>query len=163
MQNFTLLRQYRPQCKFLTTLEGGYTPAGTIGKMGKRKRHAAQGEEEIPPQAGEAKKKKLLHQEGATSMTIQVIVGTYEKVLHGITASIKSQAKDHDEQNSVEFADTFLLNAHTSAIRCLAVRMFQSNPFSNQIIVQKLFLCASCTRLIARALTREAKLTPKRA
>ena len=111
--------------------------------MGKRKRHAAPGEEESLHQAGEAKKNKLLHQEGATSMTIQVILGTYEKVLHGITASIKSQAKDHNEQNSVEFADTFLLNAHTSAIRCLAVRMFPghislSEPdYSSQTCVER--------------------------
>lgn len=94
--------------------------------MGKRKRHAVNGEGELPLPAGEAKKKKLIHQ-GATPMTIQIIIGTYEKVLHGITASIVGQAKGDDEQNPVEFADTFLLSAHTSAIRCLAVRILRSN------------------------------------
>ena len=95
--------------------------------MGKRKRHGMEGDEELPLPAGEAKKKKVAHQEGATTITIQIIIGTYEKVLHGITASIVSGAKEHGEPDSVDFADTFLLNAHTSAIRCLAVRIHQSN------------------------------------
>lgn len=103
--------------------------------MGKRKRHAPQGEEELPLPAGDAKKKKLVHQEGATPTTIQVILGTYEKVLHGISASIKSQAKDHDEQKSVEFADTFLLNAHTAAIRCLAISPSTESSKSQKIIL----------------------------
>lgn len=91
--------------------------------MGKRKRCAAEMNEELPLPAGEAKKKKAVHHEGATPVTIQIIIGTYEKVLHGITASITSQPEGDDEQNLVEFADTFLLNAHTSAISCLAVRI----------------------------------------
>ena len=95
--------------------------------MGKRKRNGIEGDEKLPLSAGEAKKKKVAHQEGATTITIQIIIGTYEKVLHGITASIVSGAKEHGEPDSVDFADTFLLNAHTSAIRCLAVRIYQSN------------------------------------
>ena len=97
--------------------------------MGKRKRNAAEGDEKLPLPAGEAKRKKVVHQEGATTVTIQIVIGTYEKVLHGITASITNQVKGHSEQSSVEFADTFLLNAHTSAIRCLAVRTFQKTCF----------------------------------
>ena len=94
--------------------------------MGKRKRNVRQEDEESHLPAGEAKKKKVVHQEGATPVTIQIVIGTYEKVLHGITASINNQAKQR-EQDCVEFADTFLLNAHTSAIRCLAVRVFPSD------------------------------------
>lgn len=94
--------------------------------MGKRKRNAAEGDEGLPLPAGEAKKERVVH-EGATPVTIQIVIGTYEKVLHGIIASIKSRAQGHREPNLVEFADTFLLNAHTSAIRCLAVRIFRSN------------------------------------
>ena len=94
--------------------------------MGKRKRNALQEDKESPLPAGEANKKKVVHQEGATPVTIQIVIGTYEKVLHGITASINSQAKQC-EQDCVEFADTFLLNAHSSAIRCLAVRVFSSD------------------------------------
>lgn len=94
--------------------------------MGKRKRDVVQGNAELPFSLGEAKQKKAVHQEGTTPVTIQIILGTYEKVLHGITASITSHSKGHPEQNGVEFADTFLLNAHTSAIRCLAVCTFRS-------------------------------------
>ena len=92
--------------------------------MGKRKRNAVQEDQELPLPTGGTKKKKAINQEGAIPVTFQIVIGTYEKVLHGITASMTSQARQHREQNSVEFADTFLLNAHTSAIRCLAVRTF---------------------------------------
>ncbi|RYO94392.1 hypothetical protein DL766_008947 [Monosporascus sp. MC13-8B] len=47
-------------------------------------------------------------------ITIQVVTGSYDRILHGITATITPDEK-------VEFADTFLFNAHTSAIRCLAL------------------------------------------
>ena len=136
--------------------------------MGKRKRRATEGDEELPLPAGEAKKKKVAHQEKATSVTIQIILGTYEKVLHGITASMTSQAKGHGEQNPVEFADTFLLNAHTSAIRCLAVRSLRGNPFlsvphlgSGDIFRHKRLFCTSCTCLMLWALTLEAMLIRK--
>lgn len=92
-----------------------------------------EGDEKLPLPAGPAKEKKVAHQEGATTITIQIIIGTYEKVLHGITASIVSGAKEHGEPDSVDFADTFLLNAHTSAIRCLAIS--PSSPSSQKIIL----------------------------
>ncbi|KAI1505545.1 WD40-repeat-containing domain protein [Biscogniauxia marginata] len=47
-------------------------------------------------------------------LTIQIIAGSYDRILHGVTASVS----DNDR---VEFADTFLFNAHNSAIRCLAI------------------------------------------
>ncbi|KAK7923252.1 MAK11-like protein [Apiospora marii] len=47
-------------------------------------------------------------------VTLQIVTGSYDRVLHGVTATISA-----DDQ--VEFADTFLFNAHTSAIRCLAL------------------------------------------
>lgn len=97
--------------------------------MGKKKRKATEGNEEFPFPDGEAKKKKVAHEEGATPVTIQIILGTYEKVLHGIAATMTSQPKGHPEETLVEFADTFLLNAHTSAIRCLAVRSLRGNLF----------------------------------
>lgn len=46
--------------------------------------------------------------------TVQIVTGSYDRVLHGIIATVKSS-------DEVEFADTFLFNAHTSAIRCIAV------------------------------------------
>ena len=48
------------------------------------------------------------------SETIQIIVGSYDQVLHGMTATV-------EKQETVEFADTFLFSAHSSAVRCLAV------------------------------------------
>lgn len=53
-----------------------------------------------------------------SSETIQVVVGFYDGVLHGLTATIGSKGKNKKED--VEFADTFLLTAHTKSIRCVA-------------------------------------------
>ena len=115
-----------------------------------------EGDEELPLPAGEAKKIKVAHEEGATTVTIQIILGTYEKVLHGIAASMTSQAKGHPEQNLVDFADTFLLNAHTSAIRCLAVRSLRGNLFlslphfgSQDMFRNKEPFCSFCSCLIS--------------
>ncbi|KAI2609147.1 insulin-induced protein-domain-containing protein [Hypoxylon sp. NC1633] len=52
--------------------------------------------------------------ENSYPLTIQVVTGSYDRILHGLTATISSQGQ-------VDFADTFLFNAHSSAIRCLAL------------------------------------------
>ncbi|KAI0597638.1 WD40-repeat-containing domain protein [Biscogniauxia sp. FL1348] len=52
--------------------------------------------------------------EHKSPLTIQIVAGSYDRILHGVTASIS-------EDDQVEFADTFLFNAHTSAIKCLAI------------------------------------------
>lgn len=49
----------------------------------------------------------------SSPITIQIIAGSYDRVLHGCTATIQS--------SQVSFADSFLFNAHTSAVRCLAL------------------------------------------
>lgn len=49
---------------------------------------------------------------------IQIVTGSYEKVLHGITATISTASQ---KGAAVSFADAFLFTAHTSAIRCLAL------------------------------------------
>ena len=72
-----------------------------------------------------------------STTTIQIITGSYERVLHGFTATIApSLLQSHDLPNhghenengsdasntpNLPFADTFLFNAHASAIRCLAL------------------------------------------
>jgi protein MAK11 len=61
--------------------------------------------------------------------TIQIITGSYERVLHGFAATIpRSLITGQGEASAPEtttpkldFADTFLFNAHASAIRCLAL------------------------------------------
>ncbi|KAJ8606478.1 hypothetical protein MRB53_040937 [Persea americana] len=49
--------------------------------------------------------------------TIQIITGSYERALHGITATLST----HENEVKTTFADSFLFNAHQSAIRCLAL------------------------------------------
>lgn len=75
---------------------------------------------------GQQKRQMLLPKENCIApkkdITIQIIVGTYEKILHGVTATISTEAllKNKDNSNA-DFAETFLFNAHGSAIRCLAI------------------------------------------
>ncbi|KAK3400989.1 WD40-repeat-containing domain protein [Sordaria brevicollis] len=72
--------------------------------------------------------------DSTSPITIQVVAGSYDRVLHGITASItptttttspsknnKKKAAETKTSFKVSFADTFLFNAHASAIRCLAL------------------------------------------
>ena len=61
--------------------------------------------------------------------TIQVITGSYERVLHGFAATVPSALLTGQDNASmpesdapkVNFTDTFLFNAHASAIRCMAL------------------------------------------
>ncbi|EEQ34363.1 MAK11 [Microsporum canis CBS 113480] len=62
--------------------------------------------------------------------TIQIVTGSYERVLHGINATISHGVDEDDEdgreereerEERVRFMDTFLFQAHTSSIRCLAL------------------------------------------
>lgn len=48
---------------------------------------------------------------------IQIVAGSYERILHGITATISYE----NETLSADYVDSFLFNAHASAIRCLAL------------------------------------------
>lgn len=69
------------------------------------------------------KRKKLSDERHDTlnlNAVVQIIVGTYEKILHGVTATITLQ-ENSKHILSVEFADSFLFSAHGSAIRCLAI------------------------------------------
>jgi protein MAK11 len=64
--------------------------------------------------------------------TIQVITGSYERVLHGFAATIPTNLVTGPDSASapetkMDFTDTFLFNAHASSIRCLAV-----SPLSNE-------------------------------
>ena len=76
---------------------------------------------------------------GVTSLpepptTVQIVIGTYEKVLHGVTATISKHGKE-DSELDVEFADTFLFSAHGSAIRCLAISPTSSSTKSQKVIL----------------------------
>ncbi|KAI9930916.1 hypothetical protein ASPWEDRAFT_124591 [Aspergillus wentii DTO 134E9] len=64
---------------------------------------------------------------GSPAVTVQIVTGSYERVLHGFTAGVPSSCLSSDETkesasgDSVEFMDSFLFEAHASAIRCLAL------------------------------------------
>ncbi|KAF2281048.1 WD40 repeat-like protein, partial [Westerdykella ornata] len=60
--------------------------------------------------------------------TLQIVTGSYERVLHGFTATIPQTAlqgtgpaHDTPKESPLSFTDTFLFAAHTSSIRCLAL------------------------------------------
>jgi protein MAK11 len=63
------------------------------------------------------------------AVTIQVVTGSYERVLHGFTIDLPAKPPNSPDQTSgktksstfLQFADTFLFHAHTSAIRSLAL------------------------------------------
>lgn len=92
--------------------------------MGKRKRQSEEGSQEVNCVFEMAASKD-------TSLNIQIITGSYEKVLHGITATIDpAKLNDAPTTEEVTFADTFLFTAHASAIRCLALSppSFSTDP-----------------------------------
>ncbi|KAI9795360.1 MAG: hypothetical protein M1833_007208 [Piccolia ochrophora] len=64
---------------------------------------------------------------------IQIVTGSYEKILHGMTASIIiPQNQKEVEKSPVKFADTFLFSAHTAAIRCIALSPLPKNDMDGR-------------------------------
>ncbi|GAB0138209.1 hypothetical protein EsDP_00006450 [Epichloe bromicola] len=113
--------------------------------MAKRKRQAAPGsqvaaDKTMPSKKTKAtsdKKPKPAAPSPSTKLepeTLQIIAGSYDHVLHGLTARV--------EGDKVQFADTFLFNAHSSAIRCVAVSP-PSAPVAGQ--AQKVLLASGST------------------
>jgi protein MAK11 len=103
--------------------------------MGKRKLNT-KGESAIANNATPSKKIKSSSTPTLKSpVTIQIVAGSYDRVLHGVTAIISPN-------EDVQFADTFLFNAHTSAIRCLALSP-PSAPVPKQ--TQKIILASGST------------------
>jgi protein MAK11 len=87
--------------------------------MGKRKREV---DETVPVLSEEP---RTVFKSNATSdkaATVQIITGSYERVLHGFTATVLDAAQnDSSFEDPVQFSDNFLFNAHASAIKCLAI------------------------------------------
>jgi protein MAK11 len=94
--------------------------------MAKRKR----------PDAGDLPRKAVKQSSPSEEVTVQVqiVIGSYERVLHGITAKVTQSSADQQSapssSPSVEFTDSFLFHAHASSIRCLALSPI-SNPDGN--------------------------------
>ncbi|PHH69068.1 hypothetical protein CDD82_96 [Ophiocordyceps australis] len=109
--------------------------------MAKRKRQdAATTHEDIKTEAAVGKKKTKVAgplQVDGEAITIQIVAGSYDQVLHGMTARIGGGA-----DNKADFADTFLFSAHKSAIRCVAISPV-SAPAPGQ--TQKVFLASGST------------------
>ena len=87
-----------------------------------------------PPKIKNSSSHDDVYQGRQSPMVLQIITGSYERVLHGFVASLqplqRSEAPDGQDpsdetalsqKDSVEFSDTFLFHAHSSAVRCLAV------------------------------------------
>ncbi|KAJ5738972.1 hypothetical protein N7493_002127 [Penicillium malachiteum] len=96
--------------------------------MAKRKRNDPPKEEkstELPSKT--VKSAPTPSQAPDAALTIQVITGSYERVLHGFTAGIPASAVQSKKEaskcsdDSIQCVDTFLFEAHGSAIRCLAL------------------------------------------
>ena len=83
--------------------------------MAKRKRDSltAEKQEKAPPPTKRSRAAGARNGGARPPLTLQLVAGSYDRVLHGITASMG--------EGSVQFADTFLFNAHSSAVRCLAL------------------------------------------
>lgn len=61
-----------------------------------------------------------------STLSIQIVTGDYERVTHGLAATIKPELLDGNSQQvngngGVTFTETFLFAAHTASIRCLAI------------------------------------------
>lgn len=111
---------------------------GTIGHVQfKKAATAAQpGEAEIrhvphPPKSTQHLEDARQTQPSTDSVSFQIVTGSYERVLHGICASIPSNLIQRStiseppgssgSNDGVLFSDTFLFAAHSSSIRCLAL------------------------------------------
>lgn len=76
-------------------------------------------------------------------ITIQIVAGSYDRVLHGTQATITYPSTSSSSSTAkVTFADTFLFTAHTSAIKCVALSP-ASAPIPKQ--GQKVMLASGST------------------
>lgn len=96
-------------------------------RMSKRKREAASAEQIPHGKASKIVKTNGQPHDRLTDHVIQILTGSYERVLHGLTATV-SECSEENDSSSVQFADTFLFNAHSSAIRCLAISPIIDQP-----------------------------------
>ncbi|KIV94319.1 hypothetical protein PV10_02095 [Exophiala mesophila] len=95
--------------------------------MAKRKRDDRP--ETAPTSKSQSESTKVAKLDNSTDVktippVIQIITGSYERILHGITASLSlhpDDVKSKANPQSTTFSDSFLFNAHASSIRCLAL------------------------------------------
>ncbi len=106
--------------------------------MGKRKRDNDSG---LPVNHNGGDTPTLLKTPSARGLgnttTIQIVTGSYERVLHGFTATLPNPLK---ADSKATFADSFLIQGHSSAIRCLALSPSSTTTDSTQ--PQKIILAS---------------------
>ncbi|KAF2759267.1 WD40 repeat-like protein [Pseudovirgaria hyperparasitica] len=93
-------------------------PVKSIKKNGVLKAPIPSAAEHVDPNASSSSQE---------TASIQIVLGSYERALHGFTASIPTTPKKNSSEPQANFLDTFLFNAHTSSVRCLAI----SPPFGS--------------------------------
>lgn len=77
------------------------------------------------------------------SVAIQIVTGSYDRTLHGVVAFIPQNAlRQVTTEDQVTFNDTFLIEAHASAVRCLALSPPSDSPDPRQ---QKVILASGST------------------
>ncbi|EEH10628.1 conserved hypothetical protein [Histoplasma capsulatum G186AR] len=79
------------------------------------------------------------------AVTIQIITGSYERILHGITATVFEPSTDDEPTQSVQFVDNFLFQAHASAIKCLALGPLPEQNHQQSDGLQKVMLASGGT------------------
>lgn len=98
--------------------------------MAKRKRQDSGKDAQSPNKPSKTVKSTAVQESPADiipAVTLQIVTGSYERVLHGFTAAVAASglttSKDtkESESPSAQFVDTFLFEAHASAIRSLAL------------------------------------------
>ncbi|CAO2648844.1 Nn.00g097930.m01.CDS01 [Neocucurbitaria sp. VM-36] len=113
--------------------DGGQAPKQAPTKevaFRKSKEGAANGQAVVDASKARTQPDATSGEEDSGLTNIQVITGSYERVLHGFAAAIPqdlvtglaaSGPHADTDKAKVDFTDTFLFNAHASAIRCLAI------------------------------------------
>ncbi|KAJ5907423.1 hypothetical protein N7495_000105 [Penicillium taxi] len=90
--------------------------------MAKRKRNDTPKETKaVESPAKTVKSTESPSQTPDAALTIQVVTGSYDRVLHGFTAGIPASSLTQDTTDPIQCVDSFLFEAHGSAIRCLAI------------------------------------------
>lgn len=101
--------------------------------MAKRKRQDSGKDAQSPNKPSKTAKPTAVQETSPDiipALTLQIVTGSYERVLHGFTAGVtasglttlkNTKEPSTPESPSVQFVDTFLFEAHASAIRSLAL------------------------------------------
>ncbi|MCJ1471841.1 hypothetical protein MMC13_000482 [Lambiella insularis] len=115
--------------------------------MGKRKRNTLEEDgllSKTPQKSSQLRSANLTPPQYDQATTIQIVVGSYDRILHGVTATIPKAAEgQHEPSTDIRFADTFLFAAHTSAIRCLAISPLPTSAGTHES--SKLILASGST------------------